>query len=350
MDPSCDPRHQRVVPNSIKERVEIQINAPRRTISDGLACPLDRFMRRAPRAKPEAAGMETRVKDRREHLRHGLLDQPIQHRRHPQHPHPARRLSDHHPPDRRRPVDARVKLRADLRPMVFKPRPQLPSTHPVDASGTGVSLDTSERLSEIAAGEHQLPQPRLGGVSDGVTRRRVAAALWTSTIGLHPPALPPRPPKQGLAAVNATTTSTNVLTLGSAFGPPRRTINPAGTTTSADFSTASSSLPATTVAPTRRSAHKRRSGIKRHPQRPPGIRPATFLAHPPHSHDGPLMTSGFAITCWLARTAPPPMRFVYLGSRFRLRPPSHPASQRRSCPRLVIGAINPHRGLPPPND
>ena len=38
---------------------------------------LQGIVRRAPRAKPEAMGMEMRVEDRREHLRDGLADQPI---------------------------------------------------------------------------------------------------------------------------------------------------------------------------------------------------------------------------------------------------------------------------------
>jgi hypothetical protein len=45
------------------------------------------------------------------------------------------------------------------------------------------------------------------------------------------------------------------------------------------------------------------------------------------------------MACWLAQAVPPPMRFVSLGSRFRLRLPSHPASRRRSCPRLVVAVI-----------
>ena len=34
------------------------------------------------------------------------------------------------------------------------------------------------------------------------------------------------------------------------------------------------------------------------------------------------------------------MRHVFLGSRLRLRLPSHPASRRRSCPWLVVGVIS----------
>ena len=67
--PSGDPGHQSVVLNAIEKRVEIKIDAPRRIISDELACPLDSVMLRAPRPVAEAVGMEMRVEDRREHLR-----------------------------------------------------------------------------------------------------------------------------------------------------------------------------------------------------------------------------------------------------------------------------------------
>ena len=95
---------------------------------------------------------------------------------------------------------------------------------------------------------------------------------------------------------------------------------------------------------TRRSAPRHRPSILRHPWRSPGIRPASFLAHPPHLRDGPLMASGFATSCWLARAAPPLMRFVSLGSRFRLRLPSHPASRRRSLPSTCGWCHQPPRG------
>jgi hypothetical protein len=72
------------------KRVEIRIGAPRRIIGDELACPLDSVMLRAPRAKPEAAGMEMRFEDRREHLRNGLADQPIHRRMRRHDPFPGR--------------------------------------------------------------------------------------------------------------------------------------------------------------------------------------------------------------------------------------------------------------------
>jgi hypothetical protein len=49
--------------------------------------------------------------------------------------------------------------------------------HPVDARGTGVLLDASERLGEILAGQELLPQAHLGGVRGGVARHRGWTAL-----------------------------------------------------------------------------------------------------------------------------------------------------------------------------
>ena len=285
MHPPCDPSHQRVVRDPVKETIQVQIDTPRRVISDELARPLDRTMRRAPRPKTEAMGMEIRVKDRREHLHDGLADQPIHHRRYPQHPRPTRGLRDRHPPHGPRPIGTRVEHRADLRPMVSQPRPELLGAHPVDASSTGVTLDTSKRQEEVLTGQELLPQAHPGGVSGGVIQRRVDAALWTGVFGIHPSTLQSRP-LAGLAAVNAPTTSRNGLPLSFAFGPSRRpTIPPVlrPLLTSPWRATASRPSPSHTTRRTR----KARSGIPEHPQRPPWIRPATFLAHPPRLRDSP---------------------------------------------------------------
>ena len=177
--------------------------------------------------------------------------------------------------------------------------------HPVDASGTGVLLDASERLGEIPAGQELLPQAPRGGVSGGAVRRRVVAALWLGVLGLHLWTLPTRPPK-GLTAINATTTSTNVLTLGFAFGPSQRYRSPLvirPLLTSPQRATPSRAPPSRT---TPRTDHRTRH--LGHPRRSPRVRPATFIAHPPRLRNGPLMTTGFAMPSWLAQTAPPPTR------------------------------------------
>jgi hypothetical protein len=110
--------------------------------------------------------------------------------------------------------------------MVLQPRPQLLRAHPVDARSTGVLLDTSARLGQVPVRESNLPQAlNLSAVSIGTVRRRIVAALWQSVLGLHLWTLPARPP-EGLAAVNATITRSNVPTLGITFGPSQPTTNP----------------------------------------------------------------------------------------------------------------------------
>jgi hypothetical protein len=109
--------------------------------------------------------------------------------------------------------------------VLFQPWPQRLCAHPVDARGTGVVLDASERLDEVLAGEKPLPQARRSGVRPGLVRRRGAAALWLATLRLHRRVLPPRP-LAGLAALNAVLTSLYVLGLRIAFGPSQRLRSP----------------------------------------------------------------------------------------------------------------------------
>jgi len=100
-------------------------------------------------------------------------------------------------------------------------------------------------------------------------------------------------------------TSTSVLQLGFTFGPSRRPSIPPvlrPRLTSPRRARISRSRPSLA---TRRTVLSHRPGIPGHPRRPPRVRPATFIAHPPRLRDGPLMTTGFAVTGQLARTAPP---------------------------------------------
>jgi hypothetical protein len=187
--------------------------------------------------------------------------------------------------------------------VVFQPRPQLLGAHPVDARSTGVLLNASERVSEIPAGHQLHPQStRLDGVRHGVAGRRGWAALWTGTVGLHPPALPPRP-LAGLAAINVHPTSTSVLRLGFAFGPFRRhPIPPVIRPLLTSPQRAAASRPPPSRTTPRTEPRTRHLGP---PWRSPRVRPATFIAHPPRLRNGPLMTTGLAVTGRLARTAPP---------------------------------------------
>ena len=149
--------------------------------------------------------------------------------------------------------------------------------------------------------------------------------------------------------------STTVFDLGFAFGPSRRTTTPLIRPLLISARRAPAFRPTRSVPP----RDPTWAGHLGHLCRPPRIRPATFLAHPPRLRCGPLMASGFAVPCQLARTAPPSTRstpaprraavcHVFLGSRFCLGLPFHPALRRRSWLWLVVGAINLHRGLSPP--
>jgi hypothetical protein len=157
------------------------------------------------------------------------------------------------------------------------------------------------------------------------------ASAGPEVLGLHLWTLPAKPPK-GLAAVNATITSTTVLTLGFAFSPsqpPTRSRLVIRRLLTSPRRTAPSRAPSSRTTP-----RTRRTGHLGHPWRSPQVRPATFIAHPPRLRNGPLMNIG------LRRAEPtrPDRRasyaqpvaatattcHVFLGSRLRLRLPSHP--------------------------
>src|SRR6266511_4106500 len=239
--------------------------------------------------------------------------------------------------------------------MVFQPRPQLLGAHPVDARGTGVLFDASERLGEILAGQELLPQARLGGVRGGVARRRGWAAPWPGTFGLHPPAVPPRP-LTGLAAFNVHPASTSVLRLGFAFGPSRR---PSIPPVIRPLLTSPRRATPSRTSPSRTTPRSKRTGHLGHPRRSPRVRPATFIAHPPRLRNGPLMGSGFASWCRLARTAPPstrsppdpspdPTRHVFLGSRLRTPASSPPSLTTERSPSACGWCHQPPQGTRTP--
>jgi hypothetical protein len=255
--------------------------------------------------------VKARVEHRRKHLQQGLLDQTIQRPRHPHQPLTAPGFGDRHPPDRPRPVSARIEPRPGGGPLLLEPSPNPPGRHPVDARGTGVLLDTSQRPHEAVTGEKHLPQTRLRGVRRGLVRRRGIAPLSPGIIGRHPPTLPSRP-QQGSAAITAIPTSTGVLRPGTAFGPSRRPSR-------------SPPIPRPLLTSPRRAAASRPPPSQpQHPWRPPRIRTATSPAHPPRPRNGPLTTTGSVVRCRLAQTVTPPPRFVSLRSRVRLPPPPPP--------------------------
>ena len=256
-------------------------------------------MLRAPRPKTEAVGMKLRIEDRREHLRDGL--QII-------------RSTAAGTPSLRIPPEGLgispcaqaaagrcpPRARADLRPVVMKPWPQLLGAHPVDARGTGVLLDASERLGEISAGQQLLPHPR----RRGERRCRPAPGSGCALTG-GPRASPLDPPGQPPNGVGCGQRDHEHERPGAgfAFGPSERPSIPLvlrRLLTSPRRATPSRASPSRTTPRTQRTGHLG------HPWRSPRVRPATFIAHPPRLRNGPLMTKGFAVPA----SSPGPSRLI----------------------------------------
>jgi hypothetical protein len=234
---------------------------------------------------------------------------------------PTGGVGDRYPPDGLRPGGARVKRRADLRRVglsedrsSFVSIPSIPAV----AALRSTRLSTKARFSR--ARNRSTDSPRRGERRCRVAW--IAAALRAGAIGLHAPALSRRRPT-GLASVKAAAASTHVLHLDFAFGPSRRpSIPPVLRPLPTSPPRASASRPPPSR-PTRRTRHPERRGVPRLPRRPPGIRPGTFIAHPPHLRCNPLMASGFAVCGRLARTAP---------SSYAVRVPRVAVSPRASFP------------------
>ena len=176
-------------------------------------------------------------------------------------------------------------------------------THPVDAWGTGVLLDASERLGEIRGpGTAPTSSPRRGEV-----RCRQAPGMDCALSG-DLRASPSDSPDQAPFGVGCGQRPSDEHERPASRLRVRSfpaEVDPAGNTTSADFSTASNlhEHPAPSLATGEHAKRDRASRDTRGDL--PRVRPTTFIAHPPRLRNGPLMTSGFASWCRLARTAPP---------------------------------------------
>ena len=142
------------------------------------------IMGRAPRAKPEAVGMEMWVEDRREHLRDGLADQPIHRSRHPQHPHPARRLGDRQPANGLRPVGNRRQAASGPRPMAVKPRPKLLGAHPVDPAAPAQQF-FDERGGHAVSAFNDLARFSLVELQASSSADPIACSSWPASLPLR---------------------------------------------------------------------------------------------------------------------------------------------------------------------
>jgi hypothetical protein len=152
---------------------------------------------------------------------------------------------------------------------------------------------------------------------------RVAAgglrSLRRQAVGLHPPVLAGRPDNTGVLPHGRR--EMRVATPLFHRSGLRR-VAPT-TTPSADFC-AAIRTPHDVLSPT---------GTRR---RPPGVSPASFVAHPPDLQLWPLMDMDFATSCPLVRPALPRIRFLFVGSRLCYTLPSDGPSRDRPCVSLVL--------------
>ena len=123
--------------------------------------------------------------------------------------------------------------------------------------------------------------------------------------------------------------------------------DPAGTTASADFSTASDTLADAAVS--HHPANQPSDGASGTPMEISPGKASNLHRTPTASTQRPLDDNGLRRNrparpdrpaSYAQPVAAMATRHVFLGSRFRLRLPSHPASRRRSCPWLVVGVIS----------
>ncbi len=163
-----------------------------------------------------------RVEHRGEHLQQGLLDHPVQRRRHPEGPRPAAVLGDVHPANGRGSVRARVEHRPDGGPGPGEVGPELGDGHAVCPRCSPVALDTSERPLHVLGRERGLPQGGGNGRDEGLlVGRRGRAPLWRGPRRLHRRPPPPGPPLRWVGC-GLPSHEPWPLALGFAFGPSRR--------------------------------------------------------------------------------------------------------------------------------
>ena len=113
-----EPCHQPVVVDPVKEALQVQVHHPAVAAPDVRLDMAHGLMGRALRAKAVAVSMEVGFPLRGNHLRNGLLDEPIQHRGDAQGAHLAVWFGDLHATHRLRAVAARDQSGADVWPVV----------------------------------------------------------------------------------------------------------------------------------------------------------------------------------------------------------------------------------------
>jgi len=114
--------------------------------------------------EPVTVLAEIRFEKRRQHLSHGLLDQAIQHRWHPEGTLAPIGFGNEHPAHRRGAVGSLHYRGADSRPLLPPKGGEVPDGHPVNARCPLVGSDTFPCLLKVVRGENSLHQVFCSGV------------------------------------------------------------------------------------------------------------------------------------------------------------------------------------------
>ena len=161
--PSGHAGHQDVVLDVVEELCQVQINGDAVARPDISLCLPECSMGGTIRPEAETRLGKLRIEDRRQDLRNGLLDQPINYGRYPQRPLAPAGLRDHHPSHRLRAVAAITQALANRRPLLAREFGEVLDVHAVDTRRTPVGLHPLPRAAQVLRREHLLHQSNVQG-------------------------------------------------------------------------------------------------------------------------------------------------------------------------------------------
>jgi len=158
MDAPAQESQQDLVVHPIEELLQVEVHGMGITFPKVGLHLLYGLMRALARSEPITPRMEVIIDHIAQHLRDGLLDHSIQHRRNPQWTFAPAGFVDLHPPHRGRPVMARLQPGAHFAPVFPHPGRKVRDAHPVDARGTAIGAHLFPGPAQVAGLEDRRPE------------------------------------------------------------------------------------------------------------------------------------------------------------------------------------------------
>jgi len=150
MEAPAQESQQDLVVYPIEELLQIEVHGKGLTFSKVGLHLLDGLMRAFARSEPITSRMEAPIDFVTQHLRDGLLDHSIQHRRNPQRTFAPAGFVDLRPPHRGGPVKARLQPGAHFAPVLPHPGWKVRDAPPVDARGTAIGAHLFPGPAQVA--------------------------------------------------------------------------------------------------------------------------------------------------------------------------------------------------------